>query len=61
MYDILVVDMVVCDMQVWCGCVLFEVHESSWLLGTVFAIVFMDTVFVCNGMYGQESKFITKK
>ena len=24
-YDILIVDMVVYDMQVWCGCILFEV------------------------------------
>ena len=38
----LVVDMVVYDMQVWCGYFLFEVPMKFMTLGTVFALVYVD-------------------
>ena len=50
-YGILVVDMIVCDMQLWCGCVLFEVflnfknHVCNNMYGhnfCVYAMIFMD-------------------
>ena len=45
-YDILVVDTIVYDMQVWCGCVLFEVPLKLMTSRIVFAIVCMDMDFI---------------
>ena len=39
-----VVDMIVNDMQVWCGCVLFELPMKCMTSWPMFAIVCMDMV-----------------
>jgi len=50
-YDVLVVRMSVCDMQVWCGCVLSWIPLTFMTLGIVFAIVCMKMyVMVCTDM-----------
>ena len=50
-FDILVVDLVVYDMQGWYGCVLFVVPLKFMTSGSVFCNNMYEHVF---GMYGRE-------
>ena len=58
LYDSLVVDMVVYDMQVWCGCVLFGrpfgVHDfRDHVCKSMYAMVYMDMDLHYNNNIGM--------
>ena len=40
MYDVLIVDIIVYDMQVWCSCVLFDVLEWYMLVFVFYMLQF---------------------
>ena len=49
-YDILVVDMIVYDMQMWCGYVLSKVPLKFMTSRTVFAMCVCVCVMICMDM-----------